>query len=71
MNRLGLFIKILLILLILVIVLPQIIDHIINIFIINEYNHKPRGNSTFVIGPSIKNNFILNLKYMIKCFMNS
>lgn len=70
-QKLKLFFKILLILIIFVILLPQALDHIIKIIIIEEQQNQPRGNSTFVMNPYIEKeeHFKENLSYIIKCFM--
>ncbi|WZL74916.1 hypothetical protein QBE52_09585 [Clostridiaceae bacterium 35-E11] len=70
--RLKLFFKILLILMIFVILLPQVFDHIIKILILEEQENHPRGNSKFVMNlNNIQNekHFIGNLFQIIKCFM--
>lgn len=67
-----LFFKIVLILAILTILLPQVIDHLIKILLIEKFDTKPKGNSTFVTNPmtmpknSVKENFFT----FIECFIN-
>ncbi|MCT4618692.1 MAG: hypothetical protein N4A62_04805 [Marinisporobacter sp.] len=66
----GLFFKIMLILIIFSILLPQAMDHFINLFIIQERNHIPRGNSTFVSNSHIQqNSFTENFSQILKCMM--
>ncbi|MCT4606800.1 MAG: hypothetical protein N4A64_11970 [Marinisporobacter sp.] len=66
----GLFFKIILILIIFSILLPQLVDHFINMFIIQERNHIPRGNSTFVSNSYIQHNsFTENFSRILKCIM--
>ncbi|QEK12202.1 hypothetical protein FQB35_07345 [Crassaminicella thermophila] len=69
-KRFGLFIKILLILIIFSILLPQIIDKLINILIIEDRNNRPKGNSTFVLSPyTEENNFQENFFYLIMWYI--
>ncbi|QZY56824.1 hypothetical protein [Crassaminicella profunda] len=70
-KYLGLFLKIILILVIFSILLPQLVDHVMNMFTIQERNDPPRGNSTFVAKmyieeSSFKENFFQILKCMMK-----
>lgn len=67
------FVKILFILLIFSILLPQLIDEFVKILMMNELpHHKPRGNSTFVTSPYIeeKNSLSENLYEIINSLMN-
>lgn len=69
-KRFGLFIKILLILMIFSILLPQIIDKVINMLMIEDKNDIPKGNSTFVSSPYKKeNDFQENFFFFIKCYI--
>jgi hypothetical protein len=70
-KYLGLFLKIILILVIFSILLPQLIDYLMNMLMIQERNDPPRGNSTFVSKlyieeSSFKENFCQILKCMMK-----
>lgn len=71
-QNLSLFIKILIILILFSAILPYFIDSIIKMLSIEEYNQKPKGNSTFVIkiNEEKDKNFKKSLGYIIKNFMN-
>ncbi|TCO79830.1 hypothetical protein [Marinisporobacter balticus] len=69
-KQFGIFIKILLILIIFSILLPRFIDHLINMYMIEEKNTRPRGNSTFVSSAYIETNKLKeNFLESIKSFM--
>ncbi|WP_053957367.1 hypothetical protein [Inediibacterium massiliense] len=68
MNKsIGLFVKILLILIIFSLLLPQLIDQLARLWTIEKRGGPPSGNSTFVSGSYIEEkNFKENLYFMIK-----
>ncbi|QXM06075.1 hypothetical protein [Crassaminicella indica] len=69
-KYLNLFLKIILILIIFSILLPQFIDHLIHMYIMQERNEPHRGNSTFVSKVYIEeNHFEEYFSQMLKCFI--
>lgn len=69
-KNFGIFIKILFILIIFSILLPQLIDNLINMFMIEERNVRPRGNSTFVSSSYVeRKDFKENLLLVVRSFM--
>ena len=70
-KYLRLFMRILFILVVLTFLFPQYIDMLFKTFIIQENDHKPKGNSTFVSSPYIeqKNRFNEIFLYGMKSFI--
>ncbi|WP_129597076.1 hypothetical protein [Anaerophilus nitritogenes] len=71
MNRyIGLFVKILLILIIFSLLLPQLIDQLAKLWTIEKRGGPPSGNSTFVSSSHTQEkNFKENLYFMIECLL--
>lgn len=72
MNKgFSLFIKILVILMIFTILLPYLVDSVIDFFIIENNESAPKGNSTFVASSDFihKFSFLQNFYLLIKNYL--
>lgn len=68
-KHFNLFIKIMLILIIFSMLLPQFVDHLMDLLMLDKGHHRPRGNSTFVSVIYIhQGNLKENFLKIIKCF---
>ncbi len=66
-----LFLKILLVLVIFTIILPYLVDSVIDMFIMGDYQNTPKNNSTFVSSNNLinKNSFIRNFYFLTKNYL--